>query len=482
MNTKFLSPARSNRQTSTVNNGKVVAGETSRQVARQPITLVIKALVMVGLLVFCVYQVAAQDAGAVALTNAGKLLEAGKPEEAFQLLLPLEDELAGTPDYDYVLGVAAIESERADLAVFALERVLSVEPDNLLAKAELGRAFFLLRENDSARTALSEVRDRAPTPGARAAANRYLDALESRFEDVDNTHFALYVEVGGGYDSNVNSAVNSDQVAIPALGNLNFQLTDDSVEQDDGVVTAQAGFIASRRLTRAVHGFVTGRIQEKLNVSRDFDTATQEVGGGLRALFERNVATLSVQWQRFEVDNDRYRTSESLSGQWQHALTEADNVSVFGQLAQLRFHPTSQSVRDVFSKTVGVAWAHDFSSVAPATVYANVYVGQEDPRENLPQLDQTFFGTRIGGAYGLRSDLDLTASVGYRRSEYDGEEPLFLVRRTDDLFNAALGLEYRPAKQWTIRPIASYATNSSNVPINEYERWSVMGTVRFEYR
>lgn len=71
----------------------------------------------------------AQAAGSdPVLTQADQLLSQRQAGAAFDLLAPLEDERAGDPDYDYLLGLAAIETGRGGIAAFAFERCLAVDP------------------------------------------------------------------------------------------------------------------------------------------------------------------------------------------------------------------------------------------------------------------------------------------------------------------------------------------------------------------
>ncbi|MGQ2980338.1 MAG: surface lipoprotein assembly modifier, partial [Polaromonas sp.] len=75
------------------------------------------------------------------------LVEQGKAPQAFERLAAVEPERAGDPDFDTVLGIAANETGQFTRAVFALERVLTVQPGNSRARAELGRALFSLGDN-----------------------------------------------------------------------------------------------------------------------------------------------------------------------------------------------------------------------------------------------------------------------------------------------------------------------------------------------
>src|SRR3989338_2182926 len=86
------------------------------------------------------------------------LVEQGKAQQAFDQLAAAEAERAGDPDFDTVLGIAANDTGQFTRAVFALERVLTVQPGNSRARAELGRALFALGDNQAARQVLQETK------------------------------------------------------------------------------------------------------------------------------------------------------------------------------------------------------------------------------------------------------------------------------------------------------------------------------------
>src|SRR5215471_12597550 len=62
------------------------------------------------------------------LENARRLLNSGNPKQAYQELSAAQDKLTGMPEFDYLLGVAALDSGRIDDAIIAFERVLAVVP------------------------------------------------------------------------------------------------------------------------------------------------------------------------------------------------------------------------------------------------------------------------------------------------------------------------------------------------------------------
>ena len=97
---------------------------------------VVRNAVVVVLLTITMITFAADDV----LQQAKQLLSTSHAQAAYDLLNPLQEERAGQPEYDFLLGRAALELGRHTEAVFALERVLAVLPDNGPARALIAQA------------------------------------------------------------------------------------------------------------------------------------------------------------------------------------------------------------------------------------------------------------------------------------------------------------------------------------------------------
>src|SRR5712691_6667742 len=165
-----------------------------------------------------------------ALTDRAKALIARKDAKAaYTLLQPQESARAGDPEFDYLLGLAALDSGDPERAVFALERVLAVQPNNHLARAEIARAYLAMGERDTARREFETVRKQPIPESAKATIDRFLSAIAAG----DTTQLTGFVEFGLGYDSNVNSATAGSQIAVPALGGIIVTLNQSSTQRHD---------------------------------------------------------------------------------------------------------------------------------------------------------------------------------------------------------------------------------------------------------
>ena len=64
------------------------------------------------------------------LRDARQMLAANNAKQAYIILVAQQDQLSGNVEFDYLLGVAALENGKIEDAIIAFERVLQVEPKN----------------------------------------------------------------------------------------------------------------------------------------------------------------------------------------------------------------------------------------------------------------------------------------------------------------------------------------------------------------
>jgi tetratricopeptide (TPR) repeat protein len=411
------------------------------------------------------------------LDRAKRMLEQKQPSQAYELLLPLEPDRAGNPDYDYLLGIAALDSGHRERAIFALERVLAVQPDNALARAEIARAYLAVGEKDTARREFENVK-REPIPAeARATIDRYLSAIAA----AETTQVQGYIELGVGTDSNVNSATSQSQIALPSFGGLIATLNSAALKQGDNFTTVAGGVNFTRKLNDrwSLVGGVAGNA--KMNQHQDqFDTDTVDGNLGARWAADNDALTLATQLQTFEVDNSRYRDSRGLIGQWQHNLDERRQVTGYVQYAQLRY-PT-QSIRDANRGIGGVAYAQAFASRTSPVLFLSAYGGREkELADGVPHLGHEPWGVRIGGQFKPTEGWTVFGGVNYEHRRYGGPEPIFLVTREDKQTDVRLGASYLMRAGTTLIVQVVDTDNKSNIDLYRFRRQVGTVSVRFDF-
>ncbi len=413
------------------------------------------------------------------LDQAKQLLQQKNPKAAFELLAPLAAQRAGEIEFDYLLGIAALDAGDAQQAVFALERVLAVNPNYLQARAEIARAYFVLGERDNARREFEAVKARGGNipPEALATVDRFLSALAPQ-----QTEFKAYIELALGYDSNTNSATSRSTIAIPFFSGAIAQLNPAGVSQGAWFGGVLAGGSVSHPVSDQVALIGSAGYGGKFNqrYASEFDTQQFDLSAGARWAEGRNSVVGLAQAQRFWVDNDTYRNSLGGTVQWLHNLTPAQQITLFGQYAALRFpdQPPNDADRWIFGAGYSQALALPYAPV----YYLSVYGGeQKETNDAFPWLGFKPFGVRLGGQLSLNERTLFFGSFSFEYRRYNGVEPLFLVRRQDDQYDARIGLTYTFAPKWSVTPQVAYTNNVSNIELNEYDRTVASVSVRRDF-
>lgn len=417
------------------------------------------------------------------LERARALREAGKTEEAVELLLTLQTERAGDPAYDLLLGSSALELGRNTEAVFALERVLAVQPENVAARAHIARAYFNLKEFQAARREFETVRAQSISPETARAIDRYLGSIEQS-DRGDTLQARFFIELAAGYDSNVNGATDLNRIAIPAFNGLEFSLDPGSREQDDAFFSFSLGtsVIAPLSARTSVVGGLS--LHQRVNPDEaDFDTGYLD--GWLGMSFKRGRDTWSAIGQLntfllYDPDySGGYRNAAGATLQWARDMTARAQFTAYLQYAALHYPNETERDADRYILGAGYAFA---PRRGDASAYVGVYGGVERERdEDYAFLGHRPLGIRVGGQTSLSERTWWFASVGYERRDYRGEDPSFQTTRRDNQYAASTGVHVLLANEWRLSPQLSYVRNTSNIELNEYDRWQAYVSLRYDW-
>lgn len=413
------------------------------------------------------------------LNQARAHMADGNPQAAYDLLATHESALAGDPGFDYLLGIAAMDSGHLTHAVFALERVLAVQPDNVLARAEIARVYLMLGEVRTSRQEFATVsKSEDLPPAARNTVERYLTAFRATPEE--DADFKAFVAVTVGWDTNVNAAADISSVAIPATGGAIFVLDPRDREADAGFTTIAAGASVSQPLGDSF------RLNAGLNAYSKFlsdheQFETQSVNGyaGLDYMQDDTVFTLAAQGERFFLDGATYR--DALGGllQVRHVISNVNQFTGYAQYARLDY--PEQEFRDGNRFTLGGAYSSILAGKYAPTGFIGAFGGLEEPdNDNFDHLEYRFFGVRLGGQLRFNPQTTLFGFFNYERRYYDSNDPLFSVRREDNHYGVRVGSDYLFARHLTFTPAVDYVRSDSNIEIYTYDRWIVSGTVRYD--
>lgn len=411
------------------------------------------------------------------LAQADQLIGQGQAQAAFDLLAPLEDERAGDPDYDYLLGLAALDTGRGGIAAFAFERCLAVDPKNGPCRVQMARTHLALGENASAREELETVQSSRPPQEVSDMVTRFLGALSQRERD-EKQRLDFHAQVGAGYDTNVTGTTDATVIAIPRLGGLPFILSGVSTKQEDVFYQAEAGGSLDRALSPAWRLIADASLSTRRHQDVDaFDNTSAEGGIGLGWTTGPNSVSAKLQAQDYRLNGDAFRSLYGIMAQYQHAFSERAAVSAWVQASQIDYHLGNP---DATRYTLGSGYSRALETARAATVFISAYGGKEESDVSNLGLGQDFLGMRLGGNLAMNERLALTAVVSAEQRRFDGINPIFLVEREDTGVDASLGAVWKMTGKLSLKPAYTYSSSDSNTVLSDYDRHLVSVDLRYD--
>ena len=404
-------------------------------------------------------------------------LAAGDAESAYRGLLALEEQHAGTPEFDYLLGLAALESGRPDAATFAFERVLTIDPNFFGARLDMARAYFALGNQDLAQEEFRALLDLDPPPAARETINAYLAAIEARNR---RTSFSYYAEAGLGYDTNANAATSQATVSIPNFATVTLDAN--SVATEDGFVRGKVGGEIRHKLSEQALLRTSAALDYRDYLSTNgFETHNFDFGVGTDYVRGEDTFKLDATSRFVKLDWDEYQLNVALGVQWQRVWDKQTQTTVFAQHNRIRYRRAADESNDSNLNLVGASVVRALDETGRALLSAGGFFGVDAERNTRVDGSRELFGGRLAGQYGVSDDLDVFATAGIQWSVYDRANTVFQLRRRDLQLDAALGMVWRPAPKWSVRPQLDVRRNLTDIPTNEYERLQVGLTIRRDF-
>lgn len=420
------------------------------------------------------------------LQQAEALIAQGKSEEAYALLEPLEPEQAGNVQYDYLLGVSAVNSGKASRAVFALERVQALDPGYRDARLWLAIAYYQSGDLERAKSGFEFVVAQGGNDETKAKAEHYLAAIRQREAgEAGQSSLRGKVEVGIGHDSNI---VNSSQAYLSA-----FQL----MAALPAPASNQAGMESILNL--GVEGRVPVSGQYAFASVEDdmrsypghgvMNADTLTVRGGMDVAHNGNSYRFSADWRQFRQQGTAYSVTGSVNdytmtgveARVRHPLSAQDHLGLLLQYNQLRF--VSSNTEDTNQVLLGANYMHMFQSNGSPLLYVG-YSNLSDqavrPKLALNPLygDGTTVASRntdiftLYLQYSLSKDVDAfsTDYVYFRRDSGAFARDAVIDYGKDKTSFFSLGITWRPKPQWSMRTQLGKTLNSSNIALYSYSK------------
>ena len=425
------------------------------------------------------------------MAEARALLRNGQPLAAYDALMKMEYEGSGDIEFDYLLGVAALEAGKPDKATLALERVLESNPNYAGARIDMGRAFMLLGDAVRAQEEFTAVLELNPPDVVRERVEGFMAEIAQRAA-VAKTNWSGFFGITLGRDSNVNNAPSNAEQFIPGFNTV--VLDPDSVETPSNY-SALAGRIQVDHHLNDRFGVYAGL---DLTLRRNFqapqfDSAGGElrVGGTISLSNHELEFSLAVGKTYLDpqpgrsntfLEHPLYRNLVGGTAQWRFNINDRNQLQTTLQYNRLRYLDEATSVFDSDQTVLGLNWFRAFGANNQGVGFLGAYLGKESDIHGNPSGEKDFFGLRAGGQYGLTSKWAIFATMGLMSADFQRFQVIHRKTRDDKRYDLSLGMSYTLWESWSLRPQLSLIRQDSSIGLYEFKRKEISVALRRDWR
>lgn len=433
----------------------------------------------------------AAQADPQALENARRLLAGGNAAQAYEQLAPLQDKLTGQPEFDYLLGVAALDSGRLDEAIIAFERVLALMPNHAGAQMDLARAYYAAGSFDLAEAAFLKLRAANPPPAAQQAIGRYLEAIETRKQQTQ-AGWAGFGELGLGYDSNITGVpVDFGAAAQQAFNLIGIEATGNSIKRSAAFLHGGIGAEYSRPLSRGWSLFGGGEARGRAyHQESKFNSVSGALHAGGALNSGRHQWRVSGSFLAFDQEGDApgdpKPTSDRRMGgagvDWRYALDTKTQVGASLQVNAVRF--PENDIEDFDQVFVSASWLRSFERPGVPLLYVSAFAAEDRAPNEFADGETTksksLVGVRSYLQYSITPKLQLFNGLGaiHRRDRDAFARSTVVEKGRDTYLEASVGLAWAFRERCGLRLQYAFSHNSSNIDIYDFDRHEVSSTIR----
>lgn len=148
----------------------------------------------------------------------------------------------GEPEFDYLYGLAALETGHFDYALLALKRAVANQPEQVRPRLELARTYLALNNPSAAQLEFATALELPMPLVVRNNVEQQLQALKLDKQPSSRSAWQAAASMAVGHDSNVNLGVNNASINLPIFGEI--KLDNSAIKQDSSLseLGAQLGY------------------------------------------------------------------------------------------------------------------------------------------------------------------------------------------------------------------------------------------------
>lgn len=401
------------------------------------------------------------DNGDQVTNDLKQAYESGQFEKAYDIAISNSFTLEGEPEFDFYYGLSAFSLKKYPEAQFCFERLIHQFPNQDRFRLEYARTLFMLQHLEESEIQFQTVMNNNPPLTVRKNILKFIHEIEKRQKNRQQYYFWYgSIGIGGGIDSNINSATDLD-----TLGNI--ILSDNSKSIDSLFFSANSNVVLNKILNKRKSLQLNFDSQHRLNEETsifNYDTARLRLSARVRD--QDNSYKFGGSYLRIFLDSEAYQSASGLFFQWQRKWSmNFNSLFDFGfSLREFDSIPDNNNLQPNGSLTL--------ISLTKNAQHAFKLGFSKDQAKNAGNDDQMrdslIFGYQYSKSFSEKTSLYIGGS--YSTFNYQDEHIIFNTKRTDKSSQFVIGGKWKLDKDFIVSLEGGQVYSDSNIEIYDYDR------------
>jgi tetratricopeptide (TPR) repeat protein len=399
------------------------------------------------------------------INQLNKLIIAKKYKQAYAIANQTVIDFGGEPNFDYLMGIAALETQAYQVAMFAFERAVIAKPKWQQARFQLAKAYFYAGNLAAARLELEKVQKEAKAPALIALIAKFISQIDNAALN-KKRQIINVVAFNSGFDSNINSGTQADSIFLEQLG-TEIPLSDESREINDTPfnLSYQGQYqqpIDQNSLVIAQLGLYRTAFSNTSEFNRTLADVTAKYQGVLGEM----VYQLGVFYRPMILDGEHLRDQFGIQTNWNLPIDATWSISWQAGLGNTKSKiDPALDLQDVYVSFSGQyrdgPWRHSMA--------LNV-TDIEAAQKQTEHRNHHFYRLDLASEYSLSSTQQLKVGLQMQKFNYNAIDPTFLIIRDDTFWRASVGWRYfqNASMIWNLQ--YRHSEKMSNGDIYAYSR------------
>ena len=422
------------------------------------------------------------------------LIKEGKQADAYKLLEPKEDDYSGELAFDYMLGIAALDSGKPDRATIAFERVLTTDPNFSGARLDLARAYFAMGSDDLAKNEFEIVLTQSPPENVKSVVQKYLDAIDQR-KLAKLQRLTGYLESSIASDNNVTAVTSDFTTGVQNTFGIPGVLPTGSSVLSSGLTAGVSAGVDFSRVVSEENGlslFAGADLRQRYYKGFSaLNSSNLDLRGGLSIASDDNTYRLFANLGQYRQEGlsvgvNANRNTPGIGAEWKRKFGERDQFALSTQYSRPRY--PAQNTQDTNQVLLNASWLHIFEGKTAPLIFASVNRSVDRALRLLAtgsDISRTATGVRGYSQFTPLAQVDVFLSAGVSRRNDDSlnarsalTPPVYGRDLTKDV---ALGANWRPLPKWTLKGQLAAYRNDSNLELYRYRRTESSISARYDF-